>query len=131
MTQTVNLFRIEVDTGSSGYGSTDTLPELLSDVEIEYGKKEAEKVLAWSKSLKTDDEYLSEDGRIHIWNIKEQVFDSSAIVKAVTRENMDTIIESIMGVMNADWLSEESKPSEIESVLVNNGLATVAETSNI
>lgn len=131
MTQAVNLFRIEVDTGSGGYGSTGTLPELLSDVEIEYGKKEAEKVLAWSKSSKADDEYVSEDGRMHIWNIKEWVFDSSAIVKVITRENMDTIIETIMGVMNADWLSEESKPSEIESVLVNNGLAIVAETSNI
>ena len=32
-------YRIEVDTGNGGYGFTDTLPELLADVELEYGKK--------------------------------------------------------------------------------------------
>lgn len=45
----------------------------------------------------------------------------------ITRESMDMIVEEVMGVMNCDWLSEESKPFEIERVLVNNGLATVIE----
>lgn len=34
-----NIFRIEVDTGNGGYGFTDTLPELLADVDMEYGAK--------------------------------------------------------------------------------------------
>lgn len=45
----------------------------------------------------------------------------------ITRESMDMIVEEIMNVMDADWLAEESKPSEIERVLVNNGLAIVIE----
>ena len=33
-------YRIEVDTGSGGYGFTDTLAELLADVKFVYGKKQ-------------------------------------------------------------------------------------------
>lgn len=62
-------YRIEVDTGSGCYGFTDTLAELLADVKFEYGKKEAEKVSIWTKSSKEGDEYISEDKRMHIWNI--------------------------------------------------------------
>lgn len=64
-----NKYRIEVDTGNGGYGFTDTLAELLADVELEYGKKEVEKVSIWTKSSKEGDEYISEDKRMHIWNI--------------------------------------------------------------
>lgn len=46
---------------------------------------------------------------------------------ALTRESMDMIVEEIIGIMNADWLREDSKPAEIERVLVDNGLATVIE----
>lgn len=62
-------YRIEVDTGNGGYGFTDTLPELLTDVELEYGEKEVEKVSIWTKSSKDGDEYVSEDKRMHIWNM--------------------------------------------------------------
>lgn len=62
-------YRIEVDTGNGGYGFTDTLAELLVDVELEYGKKEVEKVSIWTKSSKEGDEYVSEDKRMHIWNM--------------------------------------------------------------
>ena len=62
-------YRIEVNTGSGGYGFTDTLAELLADVKFVYGKKEVEKVSIWTKSSKEGDEYVSEDKRMHIWNI--------------------------------------------------------------
>lgn len=62
-------YRIEVNTGNGGYGFTDTLAELLVDVEFEYGEKEVEKVSTWTKSSKEGDEYVSEDGKMHIWNI--------------------------------------------------------------
>lgn len=48
----------------------------------------------------------------------------------ITRESMDMIVEEIMNVMDDDWLAEESKPSEIERVLVNNGLAIVIEEND-
>lgn len=48
----------------------------------------------------------------------------------ITRESMNMIVEEIMNVMDSDWLSEESKPSEIERILENNGLATVIEEGN-
>ena len=44
----------------------DTLPELLADVEMEYGKKEVIKVFAWVKSSKEGDEYISKDGRMRV-----------------------------------------------------------------
>lgn len=49
------------------------------------------------------------------------------VVNAITRESMDMIIEEIMNVMDSDYLSEGSKPSEIERILVNNGLVAVVE----
>lgn len=48
-------------------------------------------------------------------------------INAITRESMDMIVEEIIDVMNADWLTEDSKPIEIERVLVDNGLAVVIE----
>ena len=51
-------------------------------------------------------------------------------INAITRESMDIIIEEIMNVMDSDYLSEESKPTEIERVLINNGLAMVIEEND-
>lgn len=51
-------------------------------------------------------------------------------INAITRESMDMIIDEIMSVMDSDWLSEESKPAEIERVLTNNGLVTVIEEND-
>lgn len=51
-------------------------------------------------------------------------------INAITRESMDMIIDEIMNVMDADWLSEESKPFEIERILNDNGLAVVIEEGN-
>lgn len=52
------------------------------------------------------------------------------VINAITRESMDIIIEDIMNVMDSDYLSEESKPAEIERVLTNNGLVTVIEEND-
>lgn len=51
-------------------------------------------------------------------------------INAITRESMDIIIEEIMNAMDSDYLSEESKPAEIERVLTNNGLAMVVEEND-
>lgn len=48
-------------------------------------------------------------------------------INAITRESIDVIIEEIMGVMESDWLSEESKPAEIERILIDNGLVAVVD----
>lgn len=45
----------------------------------------------------------------------------------ITRESMDLILEEIIGVMDAEWLAEESRPAEIERILVNNGLVAIIE----
>jgi hypothetical protein len=68
-----NIFRIEVDTGNGGYGFTDTLPELLADVDMEYGTKEVKKVSEWTKISKDGDEYVSEDGKMHIFNMGKEI----------------------------------------------------------
>ena len=66
-------YKIEIDTGNGGYGFIDVLPELLVDVEIEYGKKEVERVSEWAKSSKIGDKYVSNDERMHIENIGKQM----------------------------------------------------------
>lgn len=68
-TNNINKFQIEVDTGFGGYGCTDTLEELLEDVEMECSEEEIEVISAWAKSSKDGDEYISENKRIHIWNV--------------------------------------------------------------
>ena len=52
-----NLFRLEVDTGSGGYGFTDTYAELLEDVEYEYGKEIKEEVKKWALNSKENEEF--------------------------------------------------------------------------
>ncbi len=52
-----NIFRLEVDTGSGGYGFDDSFDELLSDVEREYGEETKEKVKEWALQSKEGDEF--------------------------------------------------------------------------
>ena len=66
-------FRIEVDTGNGGYGFIDTAPELLEDVEMEYGIEEVEKVSKWLESAIENDEYISNDGKMHIYHYGKQM----------------------------------------------------------
>lgn len=63
-----NQFHMEVNTGSGGYGFTDSFAELLEAVENECGKEEKNKVEKWALNSKENDEYVSENGRMHIWN---------------------------------------------------------------
>ena len=49
---------------------------------------------------------------------------------AITRESMDMIVKEIIEVMDNDWLSDNSKPAEIERILIDNGLATVIKEEN-
>ena len=52
-----DLFRLEVNTGSGGYGFTDTSSELIEDVENEYGDKVKAEVEAFALSSKEGDEF--------------------------------------------------------------------------
>lgn len=52
-----NTFRLEVDTGSGGYSSTDTLSELMEDVENEYGNETKVEVEKWALNSKEGDEF--------------------------------------------------------------------------
>ena len=52
-----DLFRFEVNTGSGGYGFTDTLSELMEDVENEYGDELKVEVETWALNSKEGDEF--------------------------------------------------------------------------
>ena len=62
-----DLFRLEVNTGSGGYGFTDTLSELMEDVENEYGDEVKAKVKAWVLNSKEGDKFHKYG--MHITNI--------------------------------------------------------------
>ena len=93
-----NIFRIEVDTGSGGYGFTDTLPELLADVDMEYGTKEVKKVSEWTKTSKDGDEYVSEDGKMHIFNMGKEILERLEVVRMSDITEIVNIIEKSWGV---------------------------------
>ena len=63
-----DLFRLEVNNGSGGYGFTDTLSELMEDVENEYGDEIKAEVEAWALNSKEGDEF-QKYSRMHITNI--------------------------------------------------------------
>ena len=65
-----NLFRLEVDTGSGGYGFTDTYVELLEDVEYEYGKEIKEEVEKWALNSKENEEFRKY--KMYILNISNE-----------------------------------------------------------
>jgi hypothetical protein len=65
-----NLFRLEVDTGSGGYGFTDTFDELLEDVEYEYGEKTRDEVKEWALNSNVNDEF-NKDG-MYITNLGKE-----------------------------------------------------------
>lgn len=65
-----NLFRLEVDTSSGGYGFTDTFNELLEDVEYEYGEKTRDKVKEWALRSSVGDEF-NKDG-MYITNLGKE-----------------------------------------------------------
>lgn len=52
-----NLFRLEVDTGSGGYGFTDNINQLLEDIESEFGKIIREEVKKWALNSKENDKF--------------------------------------------------------------------------
>ena len=52
-----NIFRMEVDTGSGGYGLNVTLTQLLWNVEDEYGKAVSNEVENWALNSKENDEF--------------------------------------------------------------------------
>ena len=65
-----NLFRLEVNTGSGGYGFTDTFDELLEDVENEYGEETKDEIKEWALNSNVNDE-LNKDG-MYITNLGKE-----------------------------------------------------------
>ena len=64
-----NLYELKMDTENESYGFVDTLQELFADIALEYDENEIIKVKNWVQNSKIDDEYVSDDGQMHIWKI--------------------------------------------------------------
>lgn len=65
-------FRIEVNTGIGGYGCVESLREVLTDVEIDFGETQAKEVLSWARSSEEGDRYISEDKKLYIRNMGKE-----------------------------------------------------------
>lgn len=46
--------------------------EILASDDMEYGTKEVKKVSEWTKTSKDGDEYVSKDGKMHIFNMGKE-----------------------------------------------------------
>ena len=62
-----DIFRLELNTGSGGYGFAYNFSELMECVENEYGDKVKAEVEAWASSSKEDDVFHKYG--MHIINI--------------------------------------------------------------
>lgn len=118
-------YRMEVDTGNGGYAFTNTLRELLDDVEFVYGEKEARKVFIWTKSSQNNDEYVSEDGKMHIWQLPDDLQKNRKEEKVITKESVENEL--------CDFFSNKmvtGDAPEIKDVLVSRNKGIILDCTN-
>lgn len=118
-------YRMEVDTGNGGYGFIDTLEGLLTDVEAEYGKEEARKVFDWTKSSQNNDEYVSEDEKMHIWQLSDDLQKNRKEEKAITKESVE---DELYNFFSNKMMTGDAP--EIKDVLVSRNKGIILDCTN-
>lgn len=118
-------YRMEVNTGNGGYGFTDTLRELLVDVKTMYGKEEARKVFDWTKSSQNNDEYVSEDEKMHIWQLSDDLQKNRKEEKVITKESVENELYDFFSnkMMTGD-------APEIKDVLISRNKGIILDCTN-
>ena len=118
-------YRMEVDTGNGGYAFTNTLRELLDDVEFVYGKEEARKVFDWTKSSQNNDEYVSEDGKMHIWQLPDDLQENRKEEKAITKESVE---DELYNFFSNKMMTGDAP--EIKDVLISRNKGIILDCTN-
>lgn len=118
-------YRMEVDTGNGGYAFTNTLRELLDDVEFVYGEKEARKVFIWTKSSQNNDEYVSEDGKMHIWQLPDDLQKNRKEEKVITKESVE---DELYNFFSNKMMTGDAP--EIKDVLVSRNKGIILDCTN-
>lgn len=118
-------YRMEVDTGNGGYAFTNTLRELLDNVEFVYGKKEARKVFDWTKSSQNNDEYVSEDGKMHIWQLPDDLQENRKEEKVITKESVE---DELYNFFSNKMMTGDAP--EIKDVLISRNKGIILDCTN-
>lgn len=118
-------YRMEVNTGNGGYGFTDTLEVLLTDVEMEYGEKEVRKVSVWAKSSAKSDKYVSEDGKMHIWQLSDDLQKNRKEEKVITKESVE---DELYNFFSNKMMTGDT--SEIKDVLILRNKGIILDCTN-
>ena len=118
-------YRMEVDTGNGGYAFTNTLRELLDDVEFVYGEKEARKVFIWTKSSQNNDEYVSEDEKMHIWQLPDDLQKNRKEEKVITKESVE---DELYNFFSNKMMTGDAP--EIKDVLVSRNKGIILDCTN-
>lgn len=118
-------YRMEVDTGNGGYAFTNTLRELLDDVEFVYGKEEARKVFDWTKSSQNNDEYVSEDGKMHIWQLPDDLQENRKEEKVITKESVE---DELYNFFSNKMMTGDAP--EIKDVLISRNKGIILDCTN-
>lgn len=118
-------YRMEVDTGNGGYAFTNTLRELLDDVEFMYGKEEARKVFDWTKSSQNNDEYVSEDGKMHIWQLPDDLQENRKEEKVITKESVE---DELYNFFSNKMMTGDAP--EIKDVLISRNKGIILDCTN-
>ena len=116
---------MEVDTGNGGYGFIDTLEGLLTDVEAEYGEEEARKVFNWTKSSQNNDEYVSEDGKMHIWQLSDDLQKNRKEEKVITKESVE---DELYNFFSNKMMTGDAP--EIKDVLISRNKGIILDCTN-
>ena len=87
-----SLFRIEVDTGSGGYGWDDTLEEMLADITSDFSVDTAARVRKWAVNSKSGDQFVG--GGLYIVNISDEVEDAEAEVNTFSESRSTNYFSS-------------------------------------
>lgn len=118
-------YRMEVDTGNGGYAFTNTLRELLDDVEFVHGEKEARKVFDWTKSSQNNDEYVSEDGKMHIWQLPDDLQENRKEEKVITKESVE---DELYNFFSNKMMTGDAP--EIKDVLISRNKGIILDCTN-
>lgn len=116
---------MEVDTGNGEYGFIDTLEGLLTDVEAEYGEKEVRKVSVWVKSSAKSDKYVSEDGKMHIWQLSDDLQKNGKEEKVITKESVE---DELYNFFSNKMMTGDAP--EIKDVLISRNKGIILDCTN-
>ena len=92
---------------------------------MEYGEKEVRKVSVWAKSSAKSNEYVSEDGKMHIWQISDDLQKNGKEEKTITKE---AVKNELYDFFSNKMMAGDAP--EIKDVLISRNKGIILDCTN-